>query len=86
MNGHDLKEGTRVRVVLSGRNGGVLGKDHVSSRAGTVEKVGPSPLGAMPSWALVHLDGDDEFAYRFNVWDLVPENDAPNMSDTKGET
>ncbi len=75
MNGHDLKPGLRVRVVLQGQNGGVLGKDPFSSRAGVVEKVGPKVLGSMPSWALVKLDGDDG-SYRFNAWDLMPTEAA----------
>lgn len=77
MNGHDLKEGMRVRVVLTGPGAFVLGKDAVSGRSGSVVRVGPSPLGGQPSWALVDLDGDPENPHRFNTWDLHYIDDEP---------
>jgi hypothetical protein len=76
MNGHDLREGMRVRVVMTGRNAGVLGKDRFSGLDGTVIKRGSGALGSQPTWALVDLDMSQENPHRFNAWDLLELDDA----------
>jgi hypothetical protein len=72
MNGHHLKIGMPVRVVLD------LRTRALGQHLGEVVEIGPRVLGSMPSWALVRFRSDDDFTYRYGIEYLEP---AENKSE-----